>query len=84
MLKSVSETEQVVSAVYPNPTQGLVSIEAEGIMGVSIFNSLGQKVFESEAGGNAFAYDLGQHGAGLYILKIETAQGVATKRVTVL
>ena len=82
--QAVAETEPVVSAVYPNPTQGLVSIEAEGLMSVSIFNSLGQKVFEGEASGNAFAYDFGQHGAGLYILKIETAQGTATKRVTVL
>ena len=82
--QAVSETEHVVSAVYPNPTQGLVSIEAEGLMSVSIFNSLGQKVFEGEASGNTFAYDFGQHGAGLFILKIETTQGVATKRVTVL
>ena len=81
---AVSETETIVSAVYPNPTKGVVKIEAEYIKNVSVLNSLGQILFESEVGGNAFEYDFSGNEAGVYFIKVETINGVDTKRVTVL
>ena len=81
---TVSETENVVSSVYPNPTRGITKIEAEGIQSISIFNSLGAKVFESPVSDDAFEYDFSHQAAGVYLIKVETAKGVETKRVTVL
>ena len=81
---AVSETETIVSAVYPNPTKGVVKIEAEYIKNVSVLNSLGQILFESEVGGNAFEYDFSGNEAGVYFIKVETVKGVETKRATVL
>ena len=82
--QAVSEVENVVSAVYPNPTNGITRIEAENIEAISIFDIRGAKIFETPASGNAFEYDFSQHGAGVYLIKIETMKGVETKRVTVL
>ena len=79
----VAEAESVVTAVYPNPTYGKVKIEAEGILGVSVFNALGQKVFEGSINGDVFEYDFSRHNAGMYLIKVETAKGVETTRVTV-
>ena len=81
---AVSETDAVVTAVYPNPTYGKVRIEAESIQSICIFNLLGEKVFESSANGDTFEYDFSQQKAGTYFIKVETAQGVESKRVTVL
>ena len=81
---AVSETEDVASAVYPNPTAGVVKIEAEDIRNICIYNISGQKVFESAANGNVFEYDFGKHKAGIYMIVVETTKGVETKRVTVL
>ena len=81
---AVTEVESVVSAVYPNPTNGITKIEAEGIQSISIFNSLGAKVFESPVNGDVFEYDFSHQAAGVYLIKVETAKGVETKRVTVL
>ena len=81
---SITEVESVVSTVYPNPTSGITKIEAEGIQSISIFNSLGAKIFEIPASGDAFEYDFSHQAAGVYLIKIETAKGVETKRVTVL
>ena len=81
---AVSEVENVISAVYPNPTKGVVKIEAENIKNVSVLNSLGQILFESEVGGNAFEYDFSGNEAGVYFIKVETVKGVETKRATVL
>jgi hypothetical protein len=80
---AVSETANIVSAVYPNPTSGIVKIEAENIQNISIFNVLGEKVFETTASGDAFEYDFGGNASGVYFIKVETSKGVETKRVTV-
>lgn len=81
---AVAEVESSVAAVYPNPTIGITRIEAENIQNISIFDIRGAKVYEVSASGNAFEYDFSQHGAGIYLIKVETAKGVETKRVTVL
>ena len=80
---AVSEAESVVSAVYPNPTKGIAKIEAENIQSVSIFDIHGAKIYESPASGNAFEYDFSHQAAGMYFIKVETAKGVETMRVTV-
>lgn len=81
---AVSEAQDVASAVYPNPTHGVVRIEAENIRNISIYGISGQKVFEGAASGDAFEYDFGKHKAGIYMIVVETTKGVETKRVTVL
>ena len=81
---AVAEAENTISAVYPNPTKGMVKIEAEGLQTISVFSMTGAKVFEVPASGNAFEYDFSNQGTGVYLIKIETTKGVETKRVTVL
>ena len=81
---AVSETDAIVTAVYPNPTYGKVRIEAEDIQNVIIFNINGEKVYESPVNGDTYEYDFGSRAAGVYVIKVETTKGVETKRVTVL
>ena len=80
---AVSETANIVSAVYPNPTSGIVKIEAENIQNISIFNAIGEKMFETAASGDAFEYDFSNNASGVYFVKVETSIGVETKRVSV-
>ena len=80
---AVSENGDNSISVYPNPTQGMVRIEAEGITNLCIFNLLGEKVFESEVSGNALEFDFSGYNSGVYLIRMETAKGVETKLVTV-
>ena len=80
---AVSETNTVVTAIYPNPTYGKVRIEAESIQSISIFNLLGEKVFESSANGDTFEYDFSNQCASVYLIRVETAKGIETMRITV-
>lgn len=80
----VAELDENLASVYPNPTSDIVKIEAENIQTISIYNMLGEMVFESAASGNAFEYDFSNNESGVYLVRIETAQGVVTKRVTVM
>ena len=80
---TIAEANGIVTAVYPNPTEGMIKIEAENMKSISIFNLLGEIVFESSANGNVFEYDFSHQTAGMYFIKVETAKGIETVRVTV-
>lgn len=80
---SVDENNSIEVAVYPNPTNGLVKIEAESIKHISISNMLGQVVFDGKVVGDAFEYDFSGQKTGIYLVRIETASGVAVKKVSV-
>ena len=80
---AVAEVENTMAAVYPNPTIGVTRIEAENLKNISIFDIRGAKVYEVSASGNAFEYDFGPQAAGLYFIKVETAKGSETLKVTV-
>ena len=80
---AVSETGSIVTAVYPNPTDGMIKIEAENMKSISIFNLLGEKVFEGSVNGETFEYDFSHQGTGVYLIKVETTMGIETTRITV-
>ena len=79
---AVSET-QIEACVAPNPTRGNVTVKAEGMKQIAVFNTLGQKVFGLAVDADQVALDLGQFEAGVYFLRIETENGCATQRVVV-
>lgn len=80
---AVSEFEESFVSLYPNPTYGVIKIEAENIQNVSIYNVFGKLVFEKNVNGNSLNYDFGDNESGIYFIRIETQQGVETKKVTV-
>ncbi len=79
----VNENNNVLVSVYPNPTIGQMKIEAEGIKTITITNLLGQTIYEGKASENEFSYNFSGQEAGVYLIRIETARGVVTKRVVV-
>lgn len=81
---SVLELDEQMATVYPNPTSGTITIEAEDIEAISIYNMLGEMLFEISASGNHIEYDLGPQKDGVYLVKIQTKKGMVTKRVMVI
>lgn len=80
---SAQELDEHSASVYPNPTGGAIQIEAENIEAISIYNLLGEKLFETSASGNNIEFDFSPYEAGAYIVKIQTKKGILTKRVMV-
>ena len=68
--------------VYPNPTNGLLNIEGQGTMHISVSNLMGQKLMEAEAEGNT-TLDLSRYESGMYLVRIEYADGVMVQKVNV-
>ena len=50
---------------------------------ISIYNMLGEKLFEASASGNNFEYDFSPHETGVYIVRIQTKKGIVTKQIIV-
>ena len=78
----VEENEQGVK-VYPNPAKNLVTIEAEGMTEVAVYNALGQCVLQKEVSGDQATIDLQNVSEGLYLLRAKTRGGVSSKHIAV-
>jgi len=71
-------------SVYPNPSvDGTFNLVASaGIEKIVVINSLGQTVKTVKANGNNAVINIGD-APGVYIIKVETGNGIVTKRVIV-
>lgn len=80
---SVAEVDDGNAHVYPNPTQGHVTIEAKDLRHIAIYNLLGEKMFESPVSGDAFGYDFSGLDHGFYLIRITYSDGdQSTMRVS--
>lgn len=79
----VLELDDNLTSIYPNPTSGIVIIATENIQNISIYNVLGEQLYNTEASGDVFEYDFSNNKTGAYFVRVETSQGVETKRVVV-
>jgi hypothetical protein len=76
--------ENSVSAkVYPNPTQGEVVVESEGLSHIRIVNAFGQTVYNAKVEGEQVRIDLSQMGKGIYMMHIEAAEGQTVRKIVV-
>ena len=74
----VEETISATTAIYPNPTTGMVNIESDGEQKVTIYNMAGQRVYEGMNNGY-LQIDMKAYGAGIYAIQV----GEETQRVVV-
>ena len=70
--------------VYPNPTKDNVTIKAEGIENITVTNALGQVIMDQVVNTDNKVLNMSQYEAGVYTVRIVTANGVAIERITVV
>ena len=67
---SVDENITQNVEIYPNPAKDLLTIKAENITNVMIYNSIGQKVYEKTADSSEVSINLDGFDTGIYLVKI--------------
>ena len=77
----IGESAESVS-VYPNPTTDNVNIVAMGLNHVTVMNTLGQVVYDSNAHGNMTTLDMSPYQAGVYMVRVTTENGESVKLVS--
>lgn len=71
-------------AVYPNPTRGLLKVEGVDMKQITVTNALGQVVYDASVESCEVLIDMSQLPAGMYILRIDTENGVSTSQFNVV
>lgn len=79
---SVGENN-IAAKVYPNPTQGEITLEGEGINHVRIVNAYGQVVYNAKVEGEQIRIDLSDVAKGIYMMHIEAESGQAVRKIVV-
>lgn len=82
-LDAIEENELNGVSVYPNPAKDMLTVEAENISGIAIFNSLGQRVYAEDVNANEHIINISGFEAGIYMVKIMTNSGEVTKKISV-
>ena len=68
--------------VYPNPTRGTVTIEAEGIESIRLTNMMGQVLAWNEYDrSDSVSLNLNALKPSVYLLEIKTENGMVRRRV---
>jgi hypothetical protein len=76
--------ENSISAnIYPNPTQGEITVESEGLSHIRIVNAYGQTVYNADLEGQQVRIDLSQMAKGIYMMHIEAEGGQAVRKIVV-
>ena len=68
--------------IYPNPTSGIIVIEAEGVNILTITNSLGQVVSASSINGYSVV-DLSNQTKGIYFVELQSEGSTIVEKVVV-
>ena len=70
--------------LFPNPADQSISVQAEGMTHVTVYNMLGQFVYDAEVEGDLMRINVSEWNEGLYLLKIQTTQGQMSRRVSIV
>jgi uncharacterized protein (TIGR02145 family) len=80
---SLPEAEEIIS-VYPNPaTENISIISTNEIFEVSILNSFGQSVYESQINDTNIQINTSNLESGIYIIRIKTMNGLITHKLII-
>ena len=76
----IEENAATVS-VFPNPTDDVINITADNIIGIRLSDVCGMTVLETETTGNNTSVDLSGFAKGLYMLQVKTPSGTSLHKV---
>ncbi len=83
-LNNVSIMQQV--KVFPDPSTGIFTVKAPAAISnvlVEVYNVIGQKVYASAASGQQFNIDLTSQPAGIYTLRLNSADGSYVQKISI-
>ena len=80
----IDESEMLKVALYPNPADQMLTIEADAIQSVEIFNSLGQMVYSHGEAETSLQIGTASFAPGIYSVNVRTAQGVTTNKLSIV
>ena len=81
---SVDDQNLGYVSLYPNPTNGIVNVKADGLKRLQIVNMMGQVLSSQEVNEDEVTIDLSSFDKGMYLVIVTTGQGTIVKKINVL
>ena len=82
MVTSVADCQQS-SNVYPNPANTCLTVEADGLQELTVYNMMGQVVYQQRCSDNATVVNTSSLPSGIYTITIKSTAETTTTRFTV-
>ena len=82
--QSIGENVAANVEVYPNPAKDMITVKAENMSNVMVYNSIGQKVFEQELNANETTINTNSFDAGIYMVRIVVDGKEITRKISVV
>ena len=79
----INELDENSISLFPNPTNNRFTVEGVGLNHITVFNTLGQRVYDMDCTGESVDINLNVE-SGVYMVRVITANGETTKRITVI
>lgn len=79
----VDENSDIFSNIYPNPSNGMINIDAEGDNNIAVYNMTGHMVYNQAITGKT-TVDLTNLEKGTYLIVLKNQNGDSTKQIIVL
>ena len=70
--------------IFPNPVKDVLTIKADNISNVAIYNSVGQKVYEKTFDSSEVSINLDDFDSGVYMVKAVVNGDVVTRKISVI
>ena len=77
----LNESEQDVVNIFPNPSDGIFSIEGMDVRKIEVVDAYGQMILSKETNNDFERIDLSDKADGLYLLRVVTNKGITTKQL---
>ncbi|MCD4833209.1 MAG: T9SS type A sorting domain-containing protein, partial [Bacteroidales bacterium] len=78
--ENISQNSNLLN-IYPNPTNGIIHIEAKNIQAIEIIDMTGKVVKQLQETSNKMQIDLSKIHKGIYLIKVKTEKGIVTKKI---
>ncbi|MBR3699008.1 MAG: C10 family peptidase [Bacteroidales bacterium] len=83
-IDAVDESDDHRVSLYPNPTTGMLNVEAPSMQHLAVYNMLGQLVFETNVNGDSTSINMKEFGSGMFMVSVQTADGIVIKKISVV
>ena len=83
-IDGVEEMESDMVSLYPNPAKNMFTVEGELLRHVTVYNTIGQRVYDADCEGNTAVIGLNGVETGIYMVRVTTENGSTTKRITII
>ena len=83
-MEGVEEYAEQMVEVYPNPAKDVLTVKAENITNVVVYNTVGQKVFEQNVNDDEITINTNGFDAGMYMVRVITNGTEITRKISVI